>query len=263
LDFCLAVAPLDWFPLAEHAASIARWGISCLELTWLGFPFWDEAGCRWMREVLAEAGLTVNSVHLPFGGEVNILSPDPGLRLHSLEAHRSLLRGSVWLGAETVVMHPGREYRSVRPPSEVVGSCIEALRDLTARAADVGLQVALENVLRANALSSHALLREIVEAVGRPELGFCLDTGHANIVDSVEEAMADFAGRIKHVHIHDNHGVADEHLLPSRGTIRWEGFVDRLRATGYAGPLTLECPLPQGMTPGEVLPVLRGVFGEG
>jgi len=260
LDFCAAVSPLHWVPVPDHAAAIVRCGFACVEVTYLSFPHWDADRCAEMRERLAADGLTVNSVHLPFGSELNVLNTDPVVRLHALEAHRSVMRGSVGLGADIVVLHPGREYRSERPLSDILAACREVLRTITDLAVDLDLQVALENVLPAHALSPAELLREMVDEIDDPHLGFCLDTGHAHVVGSVEAVLDAFAGRVKHVHIHDNHGAADEHLLPSLGSIQWDGFVDRLLATGYTGPLTLECYPPAGIAPEEMLPLVRGAL---
>jgi len=261
LDFCVAVSPIRWVPIVDRAASIVDLGFPSVEVMPWNFPYWDAADTVLVRERLAAEGLRVNSVHLPFGSDLNILSSDPGLRLHAVEAHHAVMRGSVALGAEIVVLHPGREYRSDRPLAEIVDLCTELVRDFTEVAAGLGLHVAVENLLPAHALSEPRLLRGIVEAIDHPNLGFCLDTGHANLVGSVDAAMEAFAGRIKHVHIHDNHGAADEHLLPSFGSIAWEGFVDRLVETGYTGPLTLECYPPNGVAPEEILPLLCRALG--
>jgi len=261
LDFCVAVSPIRWVPIVDRAAAIVDLGFSCVEVMPWNFPYSDAAGTIVVRERLAVEGLRVNSVHLPFGSDLNILSSDPGLRLHAVEAHRAVIRGSVALGAGIVVLHPGREYRSDRPLGEIVNLSTELVRDLTEAAAALGLHVALENLLPAHALSDPRLLREIVDAIDHPNLGFCLDAGHANLVGGVDGTMAAFAGRIKHVHIHDNHGTADEHLLPSLGSIAWDGFVDRLLATGYSGPLTLECYPPNGVADDEILPLVRRALG--
>ncbi len=259
MGFCVAVTAIE--PLAEYAPMIAEYGFACLEVTWQRFPHWDLAACRNLRQGLGEAGLWVHSVHAPFGNELNILDADPLARLHAVEAHHSVLRGGAELGARLMVMHPGREYQSKRPLDEVVAVCVEAVADVSEFASGLGMEVALENVLPAHAIHDHAVVRRIVDTVDHPALGICLDTGHANVVDSVHRAVRAFAGRINHVHLHDNDGKADEHLLPSFGSIDWARFYRELRDTGYEGPLTLECHPPEDMPPDEVLPTIRRALG--
>jgi sugar phosphate isomerase/epimerase len=261
LDFSIAVSPIGWVPVVDHAAAIARLGFSAVEV--LKFPHWDADGCQSIREHLSAEGLAANSVHLPFGSDLNILSTDPGLRLHAMEAARAVIRGSAPLGASVLVLHPGREYRTDRPLAEIVAACQEALADLADLAGGLGLTVAVEQMLPAHVLCPPPLLREVVEGVGRANLGFCLDTGHANVGGHLDASLAAFAGRIFHVHIHDNHGSADEHLLPSLGTVQWGDLVDRLAAAGFDGPLTIECYPPDGVAPEEMLPRVRRALGVG
>ncbi len=261
MGFCVAISPIGWVPVADRAASIVGLGFSCVEVMPPNFPYWDSPRSADLRRRLAAAGLTVNSVHLPFGSDLNLLSSDPGLRLHAVEAHRAVIRGTPALGAEVLVLHPGREYRSDRPLAEIVALCTELLQGFTHLAADLGLHIALENMLPAHALSDPTVLCGIVDAIDHPNLGFCLDTGHANVMGSVDAALQVFAGRIKHVHIHDNHGAADEHLLPSLGAINWSSFAGRLAQTGYTGPLTLECYPPNGVASEDILPLVRHALG--
>ena len=52
-------------------------------------------------------------------------------------------------------------------------------------------------------------------------VGVCLDLGHAHITVGTAEAIATLGSRIASVHVHDNHGMKDEHLWPGDGTIDW------------------------------------------
>ncbi len=46
--------------------------------------------------------------------------------------------------------------------------------------------------------------------------------------------------RLIHVHASDNHGEKDEHLVPGKGTIPWDGVTKALREIGFDGPFTVE-----------------------
>jgi sugar phosphate isomerase/epimerase len=49
------------------------------------------------------------------------------------------------------------------------------------------------------------------------------------------------AGRyLMALHIHDNHGERDEHLLPGRGNIAWQEVMQALRETNYSGVFMYE-----------------------
>ena len=61
----------------------------------------------------------------------------------------------------------------------------------------------------------------ILEMGHLDNIGVCLDLGHAHITVGVAEAIATLGKRIGEVHVHDNHGIKDEHLWPGDGTIDW------------------------------------------
>ena len=80
-------------------------------------------------------------------------------------------------------------------------------------------------------------------------LGFCFDTGHANLVGiDFESFLITLGDRLKVLHIHDNDGVMDLHQLPftftktreNRPSTDWDGFVKGLRQIHFDGVLSFE-----------------------
>ncbi|MBU0983688.1 MAG: sugar phosphate isomerase/epimerase [candidate division Zixibacteria bacterium] len=65
------------------------------------------------------------------------------------------------------------------------------------------------------------ILIEVIQAVNDPRLDVCLDIGHVhchgkvNVIKWIEQ----LGDRIGYVHLHDNHGTADEHLGLGEGTL--------------------------------------------
>lgn len=87
-------------------------------------------------------------------------------------------------------------------------------------------------------------LCEIVDALDHPLAGACWDTGHAQLngLDQ-RRALAMLGSRLKVLHLHENDGREDLHLLPFTfpgAPARWEAIAAGLREAGYAGALTLE-----------------------
>lgn len=79
----------------------------------------------------------------------------------------------------------------------------------------------------------------VLDAV--PGLGLHVDIGHCNLWGRrPADLIRLFAGRIRHVHLHDNDGRADLHLPPGTGKIEWPPVIAALRAAGYDGTVTLE-----------------------
>ncbi len=71
--------------------------------------------------------------------------------------------------------------------------------------------------------------------------GICWDTGHANISGYKQsEQLEVLKGRLDVLHIHDNNGVRDEHLVPFDGNVDWEDVAFGLRCCGFCGILDVE-----------------------
>lgn len=67
-------------------------------------------------------------------------------------------------------------------------------------------------------------------------------------------ALRTAASHLISLHIHDNSGVADEHLLPGRGVIDWRQVLAALREVRYDSVFMYELSRP------EDLPYLRKNF---
>lgn len=92
-------------------------------------------------------------------------------------------------------------------------------------------------------------------------LGFCFDTGHANLVGlDFEKFITTLGSRLKVLHIHDNDGIGDLHQIPftftrtreNTSSTDWEGFVRGLRAIGFHQVLSFETAPVLNSFPGEL-----------
>ena len=92
---------------------------------------------------------------------------------------------------------------------------------------------------------------------GEEIFGFCFDTGHANLVGrNILEFIRTLGHRLTILHIHDNMGEMDSHLIPYTqwypGGADWDSFVQGLREIGYRGPLAFETFRGISMLPEDV-----------
>ena len=87
-------------------------------------------------------------------------------------------------------------------------------------------------------------------------VGVCLDLGHANITVGTDAAIATLGRRIATVHVHDNHGIKDEHLWPGGGTIDWKATAEALQALATPPATVLEIthslPEAHAALPGQI-----------
>lgn len=81
----------------------------------------------------------------------------------------------------------------------------------------------------------------MIEEVGSERLGILLDTGHANVNgENLAKVVASLKGVPLHVHIDDNHGDSDAHLIPGDGKIDFAPFARALQRVNYQGFVSAE-----------------------
>ncbi|MFW5857514.1 MAG: sugar phosphate isomerase/epimerase family protein [Planctomycetota bacterium] len=193
-----------------------------------------------LRGALREAGLAVDWVHAPFVVPA-LDAEDLETRMVSLAALLLCLERAADLESRAMVIHPYFERTpGVGPSAEAGARVVDAVGDLAARGRALGVTVAIENMPYAG---HHELVETMLHAL--PDLGFCLDAGHAHIVGNRERWRA-FADRTVCTHFHDNGGATDDHRFPGEGTVDWAATGGMLRAGGYAGPWGLEVLLYPG-----------------
>lgn len=96
-------------------------------------------------------------------------------------------------------------------------------------------------------------LLELVDAIGHPMVGICIDTGHANRAGiNAADMIRQVGSHLKATHINDNHGDKDEHFAPFNGTVDWPEVMKALREIDYQECFAYEIHHLSSMYPGEV-----------
>lgn len=137
-------------------------------------------------------------------------------------------------------------------------AAFNALDELRVFARQRGVEILLENI--PNELSTSERLVQFLEMT-HLDLGFCLDTGHANMMEGVENAFGILRDRIRSTHIHDNDSVNDSHLFPylkEGGTVDWRKTMHLLRSRSEQYPLLLE--LKEDTSMGPPLDAIQRIF---
>lgn len=146
------------------------------------------------------------------------------------------------LGVPAVVMHILR-VRDIGTDDKTIGmqKNVEYFKPYGDIARACGVKIAIENGLTGFYHSADELL-ELIDRLGDDAFGLCWDTGHANITGQPQEqAILKMGARLLCVHLNDNDGKKDQHLLPCMGTVDFSAVMRALRQSGYAGAFSLEC----------------------
>ena len=167
------------------------------------------------------------------------------------ELIRRSIIASAELGVEWTVTHPGTVYSAGPDVSVSKEKNLEYYSRHVATARENGIGICLENdfeyrprqpMQRIYCASIYELV-DLVDAFGDPEhVGVCYDFGHANLGghDFHRQNLNIIGSRLHAIHVQDNHGVADEHLMPFHGNIDWAEAMAGLADIGYDGDLTYE-----------------------
>jgi len=122
-----------------------------------------------------------------------------------------------------------------------------------------GVKICLENIFGrhanrliegrfSNASDACRMIDLLNGEAGGDYFGFCLDVGHANLTRrNVKEYIRALGPRLTILHIHDNTGAEDLHLIPysylatySEHICDWAGFVEGLKEINYPGVIMFE-----------------------
>ncbi|GAA3406812.1 sugar phosphate isomerase/epimerase [Paenibacillus hodogayensis] len=205
-------------------------------------PGEEEAWAQQIRDSADAHGARFTQMHGPVHGP-RFSKLAAGLTLESFGtmAERSLRTAAI-LGVPWVVFHPscitGEQDENYR---EVLDFNVRFYARLIPVMEKTGVGIALENMSDGRYCSSPQELVELIDTLNHPLVGACWDTGHGH-KQKLEQAagIGALGSRLKATHIQDNNGIADQHLLPYQGTIRWDEVVQTLKRIGYEGDFTYE-----------------------
>jgi deoxyribonuclease IV len=198
-------------------------------------PEVDAAAFRARRAELALGPLVVHANYL-----INLASPQPMLRVRSIQAfHDEIVRG-MSLGADFLVVHPGT--RGEATCAQAVATVIESVKQASKRASLGGMRILLENTAGMGTCLSSRLeeMADILTGLNGFPVDVCLDTAHlyASGYDiRTEEGLAATIGQIENtiglervpvMHINDSKiplgGRVDRHDHLGKGKIGAEAF---------------------------------------
>ena len=201
------------------------------------------------REAANELGVVFPQTH------GNTLSgkqwDDPDYReqaAHVWELNYRAIEASAMLGAEWRVMHPTNfPHDPLYSRKKALEANLAYLAPFIEAAKKAGVGIAVENMVdfggkrRRYCGGDPEELIELVDRINDPDVGICIDTGHAHLSGIDVGAFIRTVGkRLKCTHIDDNRRDGDTHLPPYFGTVDWADTVDALREIGYRGDFSFE-----------------------
>lgn len=261
----------------EGFAMLARAGFSCADFSLNGYlknkdiyqsrlnRFFDQSAAELKafftlhKQGAQAAGIKINQMHMPYpiyvpNGEKEVndylwreVAPKSMEICSFLECPYIVIHGfklAKFLGSEDREWAETEKFIDFIAPmakEKEITICIENLYD--------GIGGHLTEGPCCDVVKAVERIDRINEKYHAEVLGFCFDTGHANLVGiDFESFIVALGSRLKVLHIHDNDGVSDLHQIPftftktreNKSSTDWAGFVRGLKQIGFQGTLSFE-----------------------
>lgn len=226
-----------------HAAGFRcvdyNFGIDYADKTGVFGPDWQEY-LQGIKALAQELGVTFVQSHAPMGTPI---VRDEKYEAF-IEANKRCIESCAILGIKCVVVHSGYEYGLTKE------QCFERNKEfymqLLPLAEKLGVNVLVENFNKMYKEGVYWIdnapdLRALIDYVDHPMFHACWDAGHANMQDMPQdEALRMLGEHVLAVHIQDNMGDQDTHMLPLCGTLNLDEVMCGLLDIGYKGTFTFE-----------------------
>jgi sugar phosphate isomerase/epimerase len=170
------------------------------------------------------------SLHAP-SYDLNPLSSNSEVRSLSRRLVLDSLEVAAELEAKTVVVHPGALSSSTDNPEDYWGRLEEYAVQLDAKAAHLGLTVAIEAMEKkklqfVTSIQSLERLAGLLETVAATHVGVCLDIAHAGTIGDPMEFLARVP-RVVHAHLSDT-SEEKTHALLGEGRLDLQNILPAL-----------------------------------
>ena len=203
-----------------------------------------------IRAAVADVGLTIDQAHAKMGNTANLSLPyEPPAEIY----YRSIEVCSI-LGCKELVIHPLIATTVIEADEldKLMEYNIRWFRELIKPAKTHGVHICIENTvdIRPHTISTPFTTAPdviaLVESLADPNVGICLDTGHAHIASQdIANMIQHFGKHLRVLHLHDNFGMInpihpDRHLFPGAGTIDFPSVFRALKEINFIGTMNLE-----------------------
>ena len=251
--------------MAVKLGSVAPIGFEAFaSKDWLGF--FRQLGCstvqayrnaqanvtvEQMRDYIAAGEMPCDSIHGIFGEDYDPSNPDEAKRISAVDTFKKEGDLALALGGPLVVVHGATIRRDGITASERelrISQLKKSISDLGNFGLSMGVHYAFENLPNYHAICADLSdMTDILAQEKSTSTSICFDTGHANMVGDAPALLIQGGSFIEYIHFSDNSGQADEHLMPTHGTLDIDAIARAIHQTNYSGTVMLETfpPLDQ------------------
>jgi len=219
----------------------AGFGLAELNLNhpWTGLDYKDQGVILELSREAAKNSIRL-SAHAPT--ELQLTEFDKSADEIIVSVYRDIVNRVSGCGIKSIVIHPctGNASVSGRNNGIRIRNLISRLEKILPACESSETTLLMETMTPGRISSGMDTLIRAADAVDSPFLKICLDTNHLNLSEDICTAAERAGKRVGEIHLNDNHGLMEEHLLPYSGTIDWENFFKSLSVISYEKDMILE-----------------------
>lgn len=212
---------------------VAEAGITSIVLTALrgNLDLRERDQAQEAKRILEALQVKAPACHCIDWGTCHLNESDADDHRAMIELHGNFMRNVAELDCKTYVLHIGHKPADGISKEQSMGQVRRALDALAPVAQSLNMVLALENGMeKYGYLVTDSELLALVADYDHPAVGICYDSGHAHITADAAATLHLLSPYVVTVHLHDNDGVDDLHLIPGQGTIDWPSVVKELAA---------------------------------
>jgi sugar phosphate isomerase/epimerase len=220
------------------------------------FDYDEDSEIKELKKRAKKERIEIFSVHAPSG--IDISSVNEWERVRSVREVEKAIVVAKRLGANYVIVHPGEERSDGDVQIKKVKRSIAEIVDFS----EIWkITVLLENTQPGKIGDAPVELESILNMFDKTGIGCCLDTSHLNLLGAkMSDAISSLQKYIKEVHVSDNYGKRDDHILPFDGNIDWNDFLQGLKDIRFDGVLCFELSPVEDYSP--ILEKIEGIYRE-
>lgn len=195
-----------------------------------------------------------------------LCSDNESVRADSVEYIKSAMDNAVRLGSPAVSLCPGMGLFD-RDTDFAWKQLVKSFTQIGQYNRDLHLKLLIEPAHRfeTNLILTIEDCLRMLDELNCDDFGILLDTGHCHVnAEDFRKVIPLCKGRPLHIHLDDNNGQSDAHLIPGKGTVDFEALVEALDEIGYDGFVSAELGTAYIMDPTsacrETLDILREMF---
>ncbi|WP_087972679.1 sugar phosphate isomerase/epimerase family protein [Oceanobacillus rekensis] len=186
--------------LQEAIELVSKTGFDVIEL-WMGHITSSPLSIDEIRTLLKHNNL-LYQIHADVR-DVNLTSINTGIRRESIRQTLGTIEFAKELGAELIILHPGRMSSTKDKPEDMWPIQIEVFKEIATYGEQLGIKIGLENMEKRpkEFVMTNEAIHRLINEVNNPYLGMTLDLAHCHSLGDVSTYVKSINVPIYNVHI--------------------------------------------------------------